>query len=661
MAVLVLDQREEIIVKIHRDRYLGHQALFSSRHKNQTPYFHREIVEHLHCRRPNICDIAFRGSAKSTLAEEAVALMACLRDFRHCLVTGASFDKAAERLHAIRRQFESNENLIELFGSLKGRPWGDDRLELSTGITIQAMGRGQALRGTKNEDSRPDYILCDDIEDKISMATAEGAEKIQSWFFTELLPAGDEPNLRVRVLCNDMGVNCLGNRLAVPGSGFEVNRYPWVYKDATGHDAAIWPDRFPLEKIELKRRQMVALGRITEYNMEYLCRSETPEEKPFKRDMIRIEPQVRTWQAVYAVFDPARTVKEGSCDTGFAAWSWIANRLVVWDAWGKKLLPDEIIASMFECHETFHPVHIGVDEVGLNEFMLQPIRQESVRRGVTLSIKPMPARKSKIERIRALQPFANSRELIFAQPLAKLEAQLLAFPYGMRDVADALAYAPIMRPGAPVYEDFTGANVMERLAVPSGSGAWLCLNASPMMTVAVLVYLVDGNIRVVADWVREGEPSGVLSAMMQEARLVAEREVRPVIPPEQFDRYNNAGLVQATRKLSQDIRTGTSAVRGRGEVRTHLRRLSRGLPALLVSTEAGWTLNAFAAGYCYGFNRATGQLSDQPEEGPYRLLMEALESFAGLLAAGSPDEESHGRNYAYTKDGRRYTTARKEG
>ena len=304
MTILVLDEKEALIVKLALDRPLAHKVLF--KHKYRTPPFHADVIRRFHSPVRGIVEMAFRGAAKSSIAEEGMVIGAALREFRHGLIVGASEDKAKERLHVVRRNFETNERLIELFGELKGRPWGDDRIELSTGITIQALGRGQALRGTKNADTRPDFILADDIEDKASMATAEGREKVQAWFFSDLLPAGDEPELRVRMLCNNMGHDCLGERLKVADSGFEVHVYPWVFKDDNGVDTPIWPERYPLATIERTRRRLFALGRHAEYNQEYLCRSETPQDKPFKRDMLRCEPMIRTWQAVYAAFDPAR-------------------------------------------------------------------------------------------------------------------------------------------------------------------------------------------------------------------------------------------------------------------------------------------------------------------------------------------------------------------
>ncbi len=655
MTILVLNEREEAIVKLASDRRLAHKIIFS--HRDATPAFHGEIIDRFHSKKiKNSCEKAFRGAAKSTLAEEAMVIMAGLREFGHAMIVGASIERAAERLHAIRRHIEKNEQFITLFGDLKGRPWGDELIELNTGITIQAMGRGQAIRGTKNVDWRPDFILCDDIEDRQSMSSLEGTEKIQSWFFSDLIPSGDEPVLRVRVLCNDMGVNSLGNRLKAPDSGFEVHEYPWVYKDAMGEDRAIWPERFPLETIERKRKQMFAMGRHADYNQEYLCRSETPEDKPFKRDMIRVDPIIRTWHMTQACFDPARTNKSGSCDTGFACWSWIGNRLVIWDAWGKKLLPDEIITSIFDCNEIYKPSHIGVDDVGLSEFIRQPIRQEQIRRGVTIPFKAVPAAKSKFERIRSLQPFFAAHEVSFSKPIPDLEKQLLSFPLGQKDILDALAYSLVMRPGQPIYEDFTVRNVMDGLVVTPATPAWLCLNASPAMTVGILVQLVDNGVRVFADWVREGDPASTVQDIIQSAGIEAQRSIKLICPPPHFEMYSNTGLVQACRKINMEVRKGTPMSQGVDQIRQYLRRMVKGLPALMVSPNAGWSVNGLSGAYCRGIDKRTGALSDYAEEGPYRLLIEALESFMGLTRIGSPDEDDDG-NWQTSRDGRAYKSA----
>lgn len=666
-AGLTGDPQAELIARLYHDRPLAHRTLFAKRHTKPDALFHPELINHLHSSLPAFCAIGFRDSAKSTLIEEAIALMAAFREFHHCLLVGASEAKAIERLHAIRRQFEKNEDFREVFGDLRGHPWGDEKIETSTGITIQAMGRGQAIRGTKNEDYRPDLIVPDDIEDRQSVATPEAREKTSAWFFQELLPAGDAEHVRVRMLANDMHVECIANQLENPQSGFVVKRYPILYRAEDGTDKPSWPDRFNMEWVKWKRDQLYSVGRGDEYEQEYMCRSTTPAAKLFKRNLIRYAgtadtpAQVRTWQSTFGAFDPARTVGANSADTGHCRWSWLGNRLVVWEAWGRRLLPDEIVASIFEADaspDTGRMTRIGVDEVGLSEFLMQPIRHESLRRGVTLPIIPLKLRENKDLRIRALQPWFQGREVIFAKPLPDLEAQLSGYPTGKKDVLDMLACALTMRPGQPVYEDFTVVNVADEIDEPN-SQPWLALNATGALVTACLLYFSDGRLTLLADWVREGDPGAVLKTIVQEANLEAGRIVRLCAGPEHFDKFHNVGLTQAARRIPMDIRKGLSADAGRSEIRALLRRQSRGRPALCVGSRSRWSLNGFSGGYARGVDRY-GVLAEQAESSEYRVLFEGIESWAGILRLGGEElsgSEIGDKHYAESADGRRYISA----
>ena len=291
------DPRDQAILDFAADRALAHEVLFAGpRHANATPPFHAELIHDFHSDEPQLCQIVFRGGAKSTRAEEAICVMAGLREFSHCFIIGASSQKAEERLHAIRRQFEKNEKLIHVFGDLRGQPWTDEKIELSTGITIQAMGRGQAIRGTKNEDFRPDLIVIDDIEDKMSVSTPEGRAKIMDWVLSELLPSGDTERLRVRVLANDMHPECLANSLEKAGSGFVVRRYPIEYIDPdTGARVATWADRIPLTRpigdkrasCDKLRDQLFSQGHADIWWSNYMCRSQSPEEVCLRAEDIR--------------------------------------------------------------------------------------------------------------------------------------------------------------------------------------------------------------------------------------------------------------------------------------------------------------------------------------------------------------------------------------
>lgn len=648
-----LSPRERVAVRLGVDRVLAHGTLFKHRHPQASPAFHKALIEDWHSPIKHILDLVFRGGAKSTIAEEAITIRACYREFRNCLIVGNSFDRAAARLHAIRREFENNELIHELYGDLRGRPWGDDKIELSTGIVIQALGKGQSLRGIKELDQRPDLLFVDDLEDRKDASTPDMRQKIRDWHDFDLQPACD-PAYIERMAATPLHPDSLPMRLK-RDSDWVTHTFPLYYLDEGGQRQSTWPSRFPMVLIDKMETSAKQRGQITGWRAEFMCEAEAPETKPFKKDMIRIEPRVKTWQAVYSMTDPARTVKESSATTGRVVWSWVGPKLVVWDAIGRRMMPNEIVDDLFSVYEDYHPVFMGVEEDGLNEFLMQPIRMEQVKRGVAMPVKAMKAPRSKLDFIRGLQIYFHAREVEFVKPMPDLENQLLGFPTGDIDVPNALAYALKMRPGAPIYEDFSGRHVGEDLTPLRGTPVWLCLNATRTCLSGVLLQVIDGSIRIYADYFREGDPSSSAADVIALAQLDAGGSVRVIGSPLHFDQYNNVGLRQALARLQVELQRGAPPDRGRVHLASLLQRERQSMPMVMVSSQARWTLNAFSGGYSRALLKQ-GQLAPFAEEGEYRVLMEGLESFAGRLAVGSTDEENDDRNYGVTATGRRYVT-----
>lgn len=649
----VLTPVQKALIKLGTDRPLAHAVLFKHRHPQASPDFHREMILDWHSPQKSILDLVFRGGSKSTIAEEAIAIMALYSEFKNGLIVGSSLERATQRLHAIRNEFHTNEMIRKLFGDPVGEIDGANKIVTSRGIMLQALGRGQSLRGIKHLDARPDMIFADDIEERIDVVTPEARAKVFDWLTLDLIPACD-PNYRIRMAATPLHPESTPMRMARDPEWL-VHKYPIYYLDEEGERRSSWPERFPIEAIDRMEQSYVARGQLQGFRQEYMCESEAPETKPFKPEMMRVEPRVRTWQAVYSMTDPARTVNANAATTGHAVWSWIGPKLVIWDAWAKQLMPDQIIEALFQTDNDYHPVSIGVEADGLEQFLLQPIRQESIKRGHPLPLKALRAPQGKIDFIRGLQPFFGAREVEFAKPLPELQEQLLGFPTGRIDAPNALAYALKMRPGAPIYDDFSGRHVAEDLRPSNSMPVWLCLNATRGLLTGVALQVVDGCIRVFADVVREGDPATTLAGAVADMQLSVGANLRLTAGPLHFDRHNNVGLVQAAKKLPREVRVGVDPGRGRTQVASLLQRERHSMPMVMCGDEARWTLNGFVGGYSRALLKA-GQLADYAEEGVYRTLMEGVESFVGLLEVGSPDSDYDDRSYATTADGRRYVT-----
>lgn len=641
--------KPEIVKALGLDRELAHRILFKNRHPQETPLFHKEIIKKWHSPAKRLITKAFRGAAKSTLAEEGTIIGSLYQDFSNALIVGSSFDRAVERVVAISHEITNNQGIIDTFGDMIGPVWSESKIVLRNGVIIQAVGRGQALRGVKYLDKRPDYILLDDFEDEESAATPASILKTMRWFMKVLMPTRDPITGRIRLVGTPLDSQAVIVKLEADPS-WETLTYPIEYLTMEGERRSTWPARFPLEEIDKIMDEYERLGMKTEYSQEYMCKAEDETQKSFTPNMFRVEPQIRTWQPVSIFFDPARTTGSRSAHTGVAVWSWISHRLIVWDAFGEFWKPDEIIENLFKLNEEYSPVEIGVERDGLEEWLMQPLRAEQLRRSVVLPIKAEKAPKGKNDFIKGLQPFFKAREVIFSKPLPVLQTQLLTFPSGRIDVPNALAYALKMRTGLVVYEDFNVQNVRDDILLYQGA-VTLCLNEKKGYAVGVALQYSRGIIRIVADWVTE---AGAIKDIINEAALEY-RDIKLSAPPWHWDKYKNVGMVPACREAGYEIKSGVLPIKGQAVIKEHLSKFTHGESSLQVSVKAKWVLNGFAAGYARDTD-ISGRVSDKPIENIYETIFETMESYLGGM---QKPEFASDINYSYTKNGQRYISARR--
>ena len=652
-----MDQRAETLLRLGKDRALAHQVLFGHRHPDATPDFHYNIINVWHSIDPYAQVIAFREAGKSTIAEEAIVIGALFRSFRNAIVIGENQPRAIDRLAAIAHELMHNEHIIDLFGDQVGKTWGAEKIILRNGVVIQALGRRMEVRGMKHLDMRPDILFGDDLESEEHVKDANTRHDTLRWLFAEVIPALDKRH-RVRIQATPLDVDALPITLARMPDWYTL-KVPIKYRDPKTNDwVAAWPARYPLDWIDAKEETMRGIGLHHEFQREYMCEAEDPKQKTFNVGMFKVVPRERIWQPVWAMYDPARTTNARSSTTGFAAWSWIGNRLVVWDGDGLRLKPDEIIEHMFKTATEYNPVAIGVEKDGLEEFLMQPLRHEMVKRGHMLPIEPLRAPKGKLDFIAGLQPLFHAGEVEWAKALPGLQAQFLSFPTGKIDGPNALAYAIKLRPGLPFYENFSNSHVALDLLRFEREPCWLAVNATEAMTTAVLMQQVHSTLHVLADWVLEGDPGMVLDDIVRGARLEIgagrHDKLRLIAPADHWSGYSAVGLRGAASKAAVELRRGGDIVAGREVIRGYLKQHVKELPAFRVAVSARWTLNAMAAGYCREIT-TSGVVKEVAKPGIYQVLMEGVEAFAALLKAGILGEEQ-ATNWGYTSQGVPYKT-----
>jgi hypothetical protein len=623
----------------------AHRDLFERRHEDTTADFHAQLIEWFWAPVDRSVLLAFRGSGKSTYSEEFTALVGCFDIYRNILLVGSSETRAAERLAAVSNEFKTNDKLIEAFGDQVSEPWTQTKLVLKNGHCIQAMGRDQDIRGIKHLDWRPDLVLVDDFEDKDNVQTPDGRRKTLRWFLAELLPACN-PKRKIRVLGTPMDPESVLMQLIK--IGWDNTVIPIEYLDEQGERQPAWPARFPMSWIDAEHRDYTSLGEGDVWDREYMCDATSHASRVFRPEMIKVEPILHTFQARWGMIDVARSLGRYSATTGWAIWSWEKHRLIVWDAGAKQMLPDEVIDTCFRLCRDYSLVDLGIEEDGLNEWLMQPIRIAQLERG-TIPVRAVRAPRSKMDFIRGLAAV----DFVLSHDMPELRSQLLGFPTGRIDAPNALAYALQLRPGRLIYDSWNATTHIRPLVLREGP-VFLVANADRSMVVGILVQLDGSRVGVLNDWCIEGDPGEATETLVRNASVACGRAFTVTLGPKHFDQWQNVGLAQAFRGFGIDVRPGTSPDKGREFIRHELERSPGGSPGITISENATWTLRAFAGGYSRPLR--DGYPVAEAADGKYKLLMEAFESFCGLIAYGL-DEADTQPNYMYDAQGRRYLSA----
>ncbi len=219
------------------------------------------IMERLE-KRENAVVLEPRGHAKTTWANSI--LLSYLQSKHPNLRVGLISNTAKQAnafSRAVRFTLEANEYQHEIFGNLAGKhKWNDvewiqkDSALLGTkDVNMYSAGAGGAIIS-----KRFDLILGDDILDEENTANPEQREKIETWFWKTLKPCL-VPGGSMIVIGTRWAEGDLYQQL------IEDKKWPSMVKGAIYYDPAdtehrkpkaLWPEMWPLDKLEQERRDM---------------------------------------------------------------------------------------------------------------------------------------------------------------------------------------------------------------------------------------------------------------------------------------------------------------------------------------------------------------------------------------------------------------------
>ena len=134
-----------------------------------------------------------RGSAKSTLVTLAYVLRAALAGAEpYIWIVSDTRHQARAHLENVKAELADNPRLALDYPEAAGRGpvWRAASAVLRNGVTIDAFGTGQRIRGRRRRQHRPTLIVCDDLQNDRHIESARARELSARWFHGTLMKAG---------------------------------------------------------------------------------------------------------------------------------------------------------------------------------------------------------------------------------------------------------------------------------------------------------------------------------------------------------------------------------------------------------------------------------------------------------------------------------------
>jgi predicted phage terminase large subunit-like protein len=373
--------------------------------KSAPALFHAELAELIRRKKRVVC-AAPREHAKSTVVSFAIVLWWIVYDQRKFIVIFRESDGVASQiLGDLREELESNDLLREDFAEAtgQGRKWTESEFVTSNDVKVLGRGRGASSRGLRHKQFRPDAIICDDIEDDESVQSKDQREKVMRWF-KRVVSNLVAPEGSIFVIGTVLHHDALLVNLLKETEVYETR----IWKAITSKGVPLWPARWPMVRLDAKRKEIGARNFATEFMNE----AANEEEQIFSPNFWRRykdDDLAGLKLNVYAAIDPAIGTKARNDDTGVAVVAEHDGRYYVLRVKLGKLKVQQQVELVFVTYRQFPNIlKFGFEGIAYQTALKQLVEERSRREALQLpAVAVEDLTTDKLRRLSTLAPLAE--------------------------------------------------------------------------------------------------------------------------------------------------------------------------------------------------------------------------------------------------------------
>lgn len=428
--------------------------------EHETPVLHYKMLDQIPGKKANICNLLFRGAAKTTVFGEYlflyIAVYGGIPGFGRidlAIYVSDSIDNGVKNMRKnLEFRWENSEFLKTYIPTIK---FTDVRWEFNNidgeKLIVKGYGAKTGVRGTKELGKRPQLAVLDDLLSDEDARSATVIASVEDTVY-KAIDYALHPT-KNKIIWNGTPFNARDPLYkAVESGAWHVNvfpvceTFPCEREDFKG----AWPDRFDYDAVKQKYDKALKAGKIDTFNQEMMLRIMSNEDRLIPDEHILWYPRktlLKNRQRYYFVIttDFATSASEAADNSVISVWAIGSGVRAFWvDGIVRRQTMEKNINDLFRLSKMYKPQLVGIEISGQQEGFIPWLNKEMVERNVFFQLashnnssKPgIRPTTNKMERFNVVVPWIKGNRVYFPEEMA-LDERIVEFIEELRLVSAA--------------------------------------------------------------------------------------------------------------------------------------------------------------------------------------------------------------------------------